>query len=57
MSEWRVLLDDGHHVFEGYACPWCPVIVVDVSMPAVRVFEHHLDRHIAAGDHQHVGAA
>lgn len=45
-------LDDPIEPF-GYACPWCPVVVVDAGLvPAVTVFEGHLDGHMAAGDHQ-----
>lgn len=47
-----VSLDQAPKPF-GYACPWCKVVVVDAGLaPAVTVFEHHLDRHIEAGDHQ-----
>lgn len=35
-----------------YSCPWCPLDVVDANTLAVQVMERHLDRHVAAGDHQ-----
>lgn len=36
----------------GYACPWCPTVVIDGGLrphAAVHVFEQHLDQHFAAG--------
>lgn len=35
-----------------YSCPWCNLDVVDANAMAVAIMERHLDRHIAAGDHQ-----
>lgn len=35
-----------------YSCPWCPVDVVDANSLAVQIMERHLDRHVAAGDHE-----
>lgn len=35
-----------------YSCPWCPLDVVDANTLAVQIMERHLDRHIAAGDHE-----
>jgi hypothetical protein len=34
-----------------YSCPWCPLDVVDANTLAVQIMERHLDRHVAAGDH------
>jgi hypothetical protein len=38
-----------------YSCPWCPVDVVDGNSLAVQIMERHLDRHVAAGDHERPG--
>lgn len=38
-----------------YSCPWCPVDVVDGNSLAVQIMERHLDRHVAAGDHERAG--
>ena len=35
-----------------YSCPWCSLDVVDANTMAVAIMERHLDRHVAAGDHQ-----
>jgi hypothetical protein len=38
-----------------YSCPWCPADVVDANSLAVQIMERHLDRHVAAGDHERPG--
>lgn len=35
-----------------YSCPWCSLEVSDANSMAVAIMERHLDRHVAAGDHE-----